>query len=55
MIDIDLFVQALRNRGHSVGSVISVPENAGEYELIVDGSPISLAQARALLERDEAS
>jgi hypothetical protein len=53
MIDIDLIVQALRVRGHSVGNVISVPENAGEYELYVDGSLLSLKEALNLLETAE--
>ena len=53
MIDIDLIVQALRVRGHSVGNVISVPENAGEYELYVDGSLLSLKEALQLLETAE--
>jgi len=53
MIDIDLIVRALRARGHSVGNVISVPENAGEYEIYVDGSLLSLAEAVDLLEADE--
>jgi hypothetical protein len=53
MIDIDLLVKALRKRGHSVGTVFSVPENAGDYELSVDGNIIPLAEARRLLEQDE--
>jgi len=32
MVDIDLIVQTLRQHGHRVGSVIPVPDNAGEYE-----------------------
>ena len=38
MIDIDLIVQTLRQHGHRVDSVISVPENAGEYEFVIDGN-----------------
>ncbi len=53
MIDIDLVVAALRKRGHSVETVFPVPENAGEYELSVDGRIIPLAEARHLLERDD--
>jgi hypothetical protein len=53
MIDIDLIVRALRARGHNVGNVISVPENAGEYEIYVDGSLLSLAEAVGLLEAAE--
>lgn len=55
MIDIDLLVQALRNRGHIVEGVIPVPENAGDYELNVDGNIIPLEEARRLLEQDDAT
>ena len=34
MIDIDLIVETLRQHGHRVESVFSVPDNAGEYELV---------------------
>jgi hypothetical protein len=54
MVDIDLLVQALRKRGHTVETVISVPENAGEWELNVDGNLLPLDLARHLLERDQA-
>jgi hypothetical protein len=54
MVDIDLIVQTLRQHGHRVDSVISVPANAGEYEIVVDGNALNLEEARALLERDEA-
>jgi hypothetical protein len=53
MIDIDLLVNQLRERGHNIESVISVPENAGEYEFILDGGMLSLAEARLLLEHDQ--
>jgi hypothetical protein len=53
MIDIDLLVQALRKSGHTVESVIPVPENAGDYELSVDGTILPLVEARRLLEQDE--
>jgi hypothetical protein len=53
MIDIDLLVEALRSRGHRVEDIISVPENAGVYELTVDGTTLNLEQARAFLEKDE--
>jgi hypothetical protein len=53
MVDIDLLVEALRNRGHRIEDVIAVPENAGVYELTVDGITLNLEQARALLEKDE--
>jgi hypothetical protein len=53
MVDIDLLVQTLRTYGHSVERVIPVPENAGEYELTIDGNVFNLQEARALLEKDE--
>lgn len=53
MIDIDLLVEVLRKRGHTVETVIPVPENAGDYELSVDGTILPLAEARHLLELDE--
>jgi hypothetical protein len=53
MVDIDLLVAALRDKGHTVENVIHVPENAGEYEMLVDGNLFNLEQARAFLEADE--
>jgi hypothetical protein len=53
MVDIDLIVQTLRQHGHTVDGVFSVPENAGEYELVVDGNTLNLEEARQLLEQDE--
>ena len=53
MVDTDLLVRALRDRGHVVGTVISVPENAGEYEFVVDGSTLTLVEVRELLESEE--
>lgn len=50
MVDIDLLVKALRRAGHTVGTVYPVPENAGDYELSVDGEIIPLAEARRLLD-----
>jgi hypothetical protein len=52
-VDIDLLVKALRKRGHTVEATFPVPENAGDYELSVDGNIIPLLEARQLLERDE--
>lgn len=51
-IDIDLIVRALRDRGHSVGNVIPVPDNAGDYEFEVDGKLLSLSETRILLQTD---
>ena len=53
MLDTGLIVQYLRSHGHTVGSVISVPENAGDYEFVVDGTTISLADVRRIMEDDE--
>jgi hypothetical protein len=55
MIDIDLLVKVLRKRGHTVETVIPVPENAGDYELSVDGTIMPLVEARRLLEEDAAA
>jgi hypothetical protein len=54
MIDIDLLIETLRNHGHHVEDVVSVPENAGVYELTIDGNILNLEEARQLLEQDEA-
>ena len=54
MVDIDLLVTVLKRRGHTIGTVHRVAENAGEYELDVDGTVIPMEEARALLELDEA-
>jgi len=54
MIDIDLIVQTLRQHGHHVDGVFSVPDNAGEYEFLIDGNTLTLEEARQLLEKDEA-
>jgi len=53
-IDTDLIVAALRRKGHTVGHVIPVPDNGGEFEFEVDGNLLPLTETRALLERDEA-
>ncbi len=55
MLDIDLFVAQLRKNGHTVGHIIPLPENAGEYEFQIDGEMYTLAQARLLLEADQAA
>jgi len=36
-VDTELLVQSLRKRGHTVEAVIKVPDNAGDYEFVVDG------------------
>ena len=53
-VDTELLVQSLRKRGHTVAGVIKVPDNAGDYEFIVDGATLNLDETRALLERDQA-
>lgn len=52
-VDTELLVQSLRKRGHTVEGVIKVPDNAGDYEFIVDGLTLTLTEARALLELDQ--
>ena len=52
MVDIDLLVQVLRKRGHTVETIIPVPENAGEYELSVDGTILPLAEVRRMIDLD---
>jgi hypothetical protein len=54
MVDIDLIVQTLRQHGHRVEGVFRVPDNAGVYELVIDGNTLNLDEARELLEHDEA-
>jgi hypothetical protein len=53
MVDTELLVQSLRKRGHTVDGVIKVPDNAGDYEFIVDGNTLTLEETRALLEHDQ--
>jgi hypothetical protein len=53
MVDIELLIQALRLKNHHVENVTSVPENAGGYEMTVDGTVLNLEEARALLESEE--
>ena len=53
-IDVELIRKTLRDRGHAVGHIIPVPDNAGEFEFEVDGGLLSLSETRALLEHDEA-
>jgi len=53
-IDVDLIATTLRERGHTVGHIIPVPDNAGEYEFEVDGNLLSLSETRGLLEAEDA-
>ena len=52
-VDTELIVNSLRKRGHTVEGVIKVPDNAGDYEFIVDGATLTLEETRALLARDQ--
>ncbi len=52
-VDTELLVQSLTKRGHTVEGVIKVPDNAGDYEFIVDGVTLNLEETRALLELDQ--
>lgn len=52
-VDTELIVNSLRKRGHMVEGVIKVPDNAGDYEFIVDGVTLTLEETRALLARDQ--
>jgi hypothetical protein len=53
MLDIDLLVQQLRIRGHKVESVIPVPENAGDFEFLIDGKLLTLSDVRGTLEQEQ--
>ena len=50
MVDYDILVTSLEQRGFHVERVINVPSNAGTAELVVDGKLITLEEARQLLE-----
>lgn len=53
MVDTDLITNLLRHHGHTVEAVVHVPDNAGEYEFSVDGTLLSLAETRQLLEHED--
>ena len=53
MLDIDLLDQQLRIRGHKVDSVIPVPENAGDFEFLIDGKLLTLSDVRGTLVQDQ--
>ncbi len=50
MVDYDLLIASLQQRGYHVDRVIEVPSNAGTAELVIDGKMLSLEEARKLLE-----
>ena len=54
MLDIDLLVQQLRSQGHRIESVIRVPEDAGDFEFMIDGHLLTLSDVRGQLEQDQA-
>lgn len=54
MVDINLLVNALRAKGHTVGHIEVLPPNAGDYQLNIDGENLNLDEARELLEADTA-
>lgn len=54
MVDVDLLMKSLRARGYAVEHGHPIAENAGAYELQVDGRVLTLEQARALLEEETA-
>jgi hypothetical protein len=53
MVDLELLANQLRAYGHTVTNHFKVPQNAGEYEIVVDGNTLTLEEARALLAGDE--
>ena len=53
MLDTDLLIAALKDKGHAVESVFPVPGNAGDYEFIIDGNTLTLEEVRALLEGEQ--
>jgi predicted Rdx family selenoprotein len=52
-VDTELITKLLRERGHTVGHIIPVPDKGGEFEFEVDGALLSLAETRLLLERED--
>lgn len=53
MIDTGLIVKELKRRGHAVGNVIPLPENAGQWEFQIDGETLTLEQTRELMESED--
>ncbi len=54
MVDTSLIAAQLRAKGHTVGHVEAVSENAGDWIFIVDGEPLDLTAVRALLSDETA-
>lgn len=55
MLDTGLLIDALLRRGHTVGHCFKTPENAGGYQMEVDGTLMTLDQVRNLMEQDDAA
>lgn len=53
MVDTGLIAKLLRDHGHSVEHIHHIPENAGEYQFVVDGKLFTLSEVRGLLEHEE--
>jgi len=53
MIDTGQIVKELKRRGHAVGNVIPLPENAGQWEFQIDGETLTLEQTRELMESED--
>lgn len=53
MVDVETIMAVLRRNGHSVEKPTPIPENAGDYEFVVDGRTLTLAEVRAIIEADE--
>ena len=43
LIDIELLVHHLRLRGHKIDSVTANKENAGDFDFMIDGMVLTLA------------
>ena len=54
MVDIDLILRELRAYGHVVEDMHHVSPDAGQYEMIIDGTVVNLEGARNILELDQA-
>jgi hypothetical protein len=53
-VDIDLIVGELRACGHTVEDVHRVAPDAGNYEMIIDGTVVNLDGARHVIELNQA-
>jgi hypothetical protein len=54
MVDVQTIMTVLRRNGHVVEKATPLPENAGDYEFVVDGNTLTLAEVRAMIVIDEA-